>query len=190
MKKLIGSLLFLLLTSPILLAQKERDEQWVVNVTKITFIEPGLAHEFPLGRSATFFLRAGMTVTLATDYFDQITGVLFRPFVSGSGRVYYNFAKREDQGKNINKNSANYFALLAIVATEPLNKGTDYDPSLNNTILNTGVVWGMQRNYPSGFSLDLNIGIGYAKVGDISGLSPVGEFNIGWWFGKKKGRYR
>ena len=187
MKKLLGIFSFLLLLHPFLFAQKENGEKWVVNVTKVTFIEPGLAHEFPLGRSSTFFIRGGMTVSLAADEFnEEIAGVLFRPFAAGSARVYYNFAKREAKEKNIERNSANYIALLGIVAGKPVNQGTDYDPNLNNSMLNAGIVWGMQRNYPSGFSLDLNIGIGYAKIGHTSGLSAVGEFNIGWCLGGKK----
>jgi hypothetical protein len=72
-----------------------------------------------------------------------------------------------------------------MVATEPLNKWSNYDPNLNSSMLNVGVVWGLQRNYPFGLSLDLNIGLGYVKVGYESGITAIGEFTIGWWFGKK-----
>ncbi|HEY6505029.1 MAG TPA: hypothetical protein VIZ28_13720 [Chitinophagaceae bacterium] len=185
MKIIFSVLLFLLLPFTSLLAQKEPGERLTESVTKITFIEPGIAHEFPLGKSTTFFLRGGVTATLASDYYDEITGVLFRPFASGSFRTYYNFAKRNMMEKNVARNSANYFALLVLAATSPLNKGTDYDPDFNKALLNTGVVWGLQRNYPSGFSLDLNIGLGYVKAGHTDGLSVIGEINIGWWLGKK-----
>ena len=185
MKKKSTSLLFLLFSFSCLFAQHEQKERLTEPVTKITFIEPGIAHEFPLGRSTTFFLRGGLTATLATDYNDEIKGVLFRPFVSGSFRAYYNFAKRNLMERNTAKNSANYIGFLYLNATSPLNKGTDYDLDLNKSLLNAGVVWGLQRNYPSGFSLDLNIGPGYVKGGNTSGFSIIGEFNIGWWFGKK-----
>jgi len=165
--------------------QRNEDRPVTESVTKITFIEPGIAHEFPAGKAASVFLRGGMTASLAVDYYDNITGVLFRHFIAGSFRVYYNFMKREMLEKNTAKNSANYFALLAILAAPPLNKSTDYRPVYNESLLNTGIVWGMQRNYPSGFSLDLNIGVGYAKDGSQLLISPVGELNIGWWLGKK-----
>ena len=168
------------------ISQEQESEQKTVSVTKITIIEPGLSHEFPAGRSQTLFIRGGLTATLATDYYDQINGVLFRLFGSTSYRVYYNFEKRKLQEKNIAKNSANYFALLVLVGSQPLNKGGEYDPELNNGLLNTGIVWGFQRNYPSHFSLDLNIGLGYVKAGTVNGISPIGELNIGFWLGKKK----
>jgi hypothetical protein len=184
MKPVFILLAFLLLNA-IAFGQDNEDRPVTEGVTKITFIEPGIAHEFPLGTSTSFFLRGGMTVSLALDYYDEIAGILFRPFVAGSFRVYYNFRKRGLLEKNTAKNSANYFALLAIYATPPLNKSMEYRPVYNAALLNTGVVWGMQRNYPSGFSLDLNIGMGYVKEGSTLLISPVGELNIGWWFGKK-----
>ena len=172
-------------------AQETEGEQKTVPVSKITILEPGISHEFSVGRSQTFFIRGGLTATLATDefaadYYDRIKGVLFRLFASTSYRVYYNFEKRSLQEKNTARNSANYFALLVLAASQPLNKGTDYDLQLNKGLLNTGVVWGFQRNYPSRFSLDLNIGLGYVKAGTMNGFSPIGELNIGFWLGKKK----
>ena len=165
--------------------QANEDRPVTEGVTKITFIEPGIAHEFPLGPSTSFFLRGGMTASIALNYNDEIKGVLFRLFAASSFRVYYNFRKRGLLEKNTAKNSANYFALLAILASPPLNKGIDYNPVYNKGLVNTGVVWGLQRNYPSGFSLDLNIGIGYVKDGSDLVISPVSELNIGWWLGKK-----
>ena len=184
MKMIFILLVFLFLTN-LAFAQGDGDRPVTEGVTKITFIEPGIAHEFPLGTSTTFFLRGGMTASLALDYYDEIAEVLFRGFVSSSFRVYYNFRKRGMLEKNTAKNSANYVAVLGILASSPINKGDDYDPVYNETLFNTGVVWGMQRNYPSGFSLDLNIGLGYVKRGSEFLISPLGELNIGWWLGKK-----
>lgn len=185
MNRLLPGLLFFIFCIKTY-AQENEAEQKTVGVTKITIIEPGIAHEFPAGKSQTFFLRGGLTVSLATDYYDEIAGVLFRLFGSASYRVYYNFAKRNLEGKNTANNSANYIAFLVLVGSQPLNKDTDYDLRLNNGILNTGVVWGIQRNYRKHFSLDLNLGLGYVKAGSLDGFSPIGEFNIGFWLGKKK----
>lgn len=178
-------LISLLLPFIALFSQQEQQNPYTEPVTKITFIEPGIAHEFPLGKSVTFFLRGGLTATTAVDYNDNFKGLLFRPFGAGSLRAYYNFAKRDLREKNTAKNSANYFAFLLIAATPPLNKDTNYDQDLNKTLINTGVVWGLQRNYPSNFSLDLNVGLGYVAAGNTSGLGLIGEFNIGWWLGKR-----
>jgi hypothetical protein len=188
MRKISTCLAVLLFSFIGVLAQKDLSGSLTQHVTKVTFVEPGIAHEFPLGRTSTFFLRGGLTASLATNYYNEITGVLFRPFASGSYRAYYNFSKRNLAEKNTEKNSANYFAILALYATPPLNKGTDYNTDLNNSLLNTGIVWGLQRNYRSGFSLDLNIGLGYLKGGNTEGFGVIGEFNIGWWFGAKGGK--
>ena len=166
----------------------QEKEQNTTNVSKATIIEPGFAHEFPAGRNQTFFARAGITATFDNNdpYGGSSLGkILFRGFVSGSFRVYYNFEKRKLKEKNTDRNSANYFALLTIVATKPFNK-PKYDMRLDNPILNAGIVWGLQRNFPSRFSLDLNIGLGYGKVGSETGIIPIGEFNIGFWLGEKK----
>jgi len=159
-------------------------EAFTVNVTKVTFIEPGIAHELPLGRTSSFFMRGGLTATLAENFYGG-NSFLVRPFVSSSLRAYYNSEKRKLKELNIANNSANYFALLLIVATSPINKTEDYDPGHNEALFNSGLVWGMQRNYPSGFSLDLNIGAGYLKGGTSKGFGPVAELNIGWVIGKK-----
>src|SRR5438034_772904 len=110
----------------------KENEQYTVGVTKATFIEPGVGHEFPLGRTTSLFARVGLTATVATNYYsDEYAGLLSRGFFSASARAYYNAEKRADQDKNVDHNSANYFALLALVATSPLNKWSNYDPQLN-----------------------------------------------------------
>lgn len=185
--KLVCTLVVCFLLNPNRLkAQRTDGEKNVNSVTKITFLEPGLAQEIAIGNSTTIMLRAGLTATLAVDeYDDEITGLLPRIFGSSSLRTYYNFKKRNEQEKNTTNNSANYVGLLALYSTKPLTKRTDYDLDLNNPILNLGIVWGMQRNYPSGFSLDLNIGPGYARAGNvISNFAVVGEFTLGWRLGK------
>lgn len=167
-------------------AQKYGTYSHTEKVYKVTIIDPGISAEAPLGRSTTIYSRIGLTPTIAADYDNEISGVLIRPFVSLSFRNYYNFQKRELMEKNIRKNSGNYFALLSMIAGQPLNKSKNYDYRLFDTrIANVGVVWGMQRNYSSRFSLDLNIGIGYAGIGRNRGISPIGEFNLGIWLGKR-----
>jgi hypothetical protein len=168
-------------------AQEKDDSRNVTSVTKITFLEPGVAQELALGKSITVMFRAGITATLAVDeYEEEITGLLPRIFGGTSLRTYYNFKKRNEEEKNTNNNSANYISLLGMYSTKPLSKRTDYDQDFNNPLLNLGIVWGMQRNYPSGFSLDLNIGPGYASAGKaISSFTVVGEFTLGWRLGKK-----
>ncbi|HEX2629992.1 MAG TPA: hypothetical protein VHM26_13295, partial [Chitinophagaceae bacterium] len=98
-----------------------------------------------------------------------------------------NFGRRVEKGKYIGRNSANYVALLVLGATSPIGDAKDYNQTYNNPMLNAGVVWGLQRNFRGRFSVDLNIGVGYGKVGDYERTIPVGEFNIGMWLGSKHG---
>jgi hypothetical protein len=187
MKKIYFLILFSFFLLSENFAQGKEKQQFTEHVTKLTFLEPGIAHEFPVGRVQSFFLRTGMTATLANDnYNEEIAGVLLRLFGSASFRVYYNSEKRLLDEKNVSRNSANYFALLFLSATKPLNSPDFYyDQRLNNALINAGLVWGIQRNFPSRFSLDLNIGLGYVKAGSLTGLSPLGELNLGFWLGKK-----
>jgi hypothetical protein len=60
--KIQSVLPLLLLLSNIIFAQREEDRPVTESAMKITFIEPGIAHKFPLGTSTSFFLRGG-TVT-------------------------------------------------------------------------------------------------------------------------------
>jgi hypothetical protein len=166
--------------------------QQTQKVFKLTFLEPGVGMEFPLGKSTTLLTRVGLTATLAeridiNDFSEHFT-FLFRGFFSASGRYYYNFEKRKLMGKNNERNSANYMALLFLAATKPVNKNNAYayESRYHNVLINTGFVWGLQRNYPSHFSLDLNIGLGYTQAGHSwRQFSPIGEFNIGFWLGRK-----
>ncbi|MEO7044164.1 MAG: hypothetical protein ABI091_02570, partial [Ferruginibacter sp.] len=61
-----------------------------------------------------------------------------------------------------------------------------------------GIAWGLQRNYKSRFSLDMNVGPGYffAKVTrqniigqfateNTSGFTILGQVNLGFWLNKR-----
>ena len=166
-------------------AQRNEREQFTVPLTRVTFFEPGISHQIPAGRAQSFVIRAGLTVTADIDESSQRFGLLPRFFGSSSFRVYYNDEKRKARGLNTARNSANYFALLGLLSSKPLGR-EPYNPDLNSLLLNAGFVWGLQRNYHSRFSLDLNLGLGYLRSKNTSGFGPVGEFNLGFWLGKKQ----
>ena len=52
-----------------------------------------------------------------------------------------------------------------------------------------GAVWGIQRNYPRRFSLDLNVGLGYlynaASYQNNNSIWPIAQFTLGIWLNKK-----
>ncbi|MEM9895295.1 MAG: hypothetical protein AAF789_02900, partial [Bacteroidota bacterium] len=60
------------------------------------------------------------------------------------------------------------------------------DTDLDNFTI--GPVWGIQRNYASGFHLDLSIGLGYITGGSDesfaieNAVTPIGNFELGFRF--------
>ena len=80
-------------------------------------------------------------------------------------------------------NSMNYLA-PAYTATAIKNAAG------NSQLINIlGVVWGMQRNYASRFSLDLNIGAGYlfnaTGYSNNNSVQPMSQFTLGIWLNRK-----
>lgn len=77
---------------------------------------------------------------------------------------------------------------------------TYVDETSRRAISRFGVGWGFQRNYAQHFSLDLNLGLGYLiskgteysyngqpRTRNISLPTFMGQLNIGFWLGQKKG---
>ncbi|MBS4066614.1 MAG: hypothetical protein KGZ74_18780, partial [Chitinophagaceae bacterium] len=151
---------------------------------------------FPVGYKSTIKARAAITATIATEEYGENKVRLFpRPLIGMSYRKYYNFERREDNRLNTKRNSANYIGVIFLYATKPFNFNKKSELIGNNqysyyditrTLLNTGVVWGIQRNYNSRFSLDLNLGAGYVESGNVQGLSFIGEFTLGFWLNKRR----
>jgi hypothetical protein len=186
MKKIV-LLINSLISLTIAIAQKQtNDDLRTVPVYTLTFLEPGAGIELPLGKQSTAKLRAGITATLGVNEFENDLKFFPRPMGSLSFRYYYNFAKRDDNGLNTDFNSANYVAILGMYAAETFRKDVllaRYD--ITSSLLNAGVVWGLQRNYKKRFSLDLNVGAGFVSNGDVTGYSIIGEFTLGIWLNKR-----
>ncbi|MBY0479503.1 MAG: DUF3575 domain-containing protein [Chitinophagaceae bacterium] len=166
-----------------------QNEKLTKNVLSVTFLDPGIAFETSLSNHFTAKFRTGITGTFQRNYVvpNQQYAVFVRSFISASGRYYYNFKKRTEKGKNTDRNSANYIAVLGIYGFSSF---TENDPIYlieSTRQINAGVVWGMQRNYKNRFSLDLNLGVGYLGTPVTNNFGLMGEFTLGIWLGKKTG---
>ena len=168
-------------------AQKDNNAV-VENVTKANFFLPGLSHEHKLGKASTIYISAYMDIWLtfgSSNLFGETKTVHVGPALDLSFRNYYNYKRRSGRGRRTEMNSLNYIA-PAFTVTSVHGPGISGSEFINLL----GVVWGMQRNYPGRFSLDLNLGVGHlfnAKGYSNNNLvDPMSQLTLGFWLGKKK----
>lgn len=126
----------------------------------------------------------------------------FDPGLSLQYKYYYNSAKRAAKNKRTEMNSLNYIGPVAgIIFYDEQTMYSLYDTQKNHRTLNSvGFVWGLQRNYRSRFSLDLNCGLGYAfgkstipveyatrlVTKNFGEVRILGQINLGFWINKRK----
>jgi len=185
-KNLICTIPLLTLFANVSFAQKN-DNDVVENVTKATILLPGLAHEHKLGKASTIYIGAYMNIWFSSTssfYGSNTSTVHVGPALDLSFRNYYNYKRRSDRGKRTEMNSLNYVAPAFIVTSiqKPFSSGSEF-------VNLFGVVWGMQRNYPGRFSLDLDLGAGYLfnaqGFSNNNSVQPMSELTLGIWLNKK-----
>lgn len=129
---------------------------------RITILPLGLSLEQKLGEKQTLALAGGLQLgAYAYTSSSNGSGTEFytAPFFSGEIRNYYN---RKFVKKELEQNSGNYVALAFGYSGSRLGNddGVIFDKSTENSYF-VGPVWGFQRNYKTGFHLNLSIGLGY-----------------------------
>ena len=170
----------------------------VEQVFKLTILSPGIGYEVPVGKFQTVFLHGYVGFNGGYSYSDAMGSSSYfylEPTASVEYRYYYNFEKRQESGKRIAKNSANYlspFFRTGIARRYWVNE-SGYVEHNGRAVHTVGAVWGLQRNYKSHFSLDLNIGAGYIfkekPFTDMHGnteenggrFTIPGRLSIGFW---------
>lgn len=104
----------------------------------------------------------GLQIATVTTEGSNDSYTFLTPEVALEPRFYYNLNKRSRNGKNISKNSGNYFSLRSAYYPDSFTIGNDgryhFVPELN--IVPT---WGMKRNLGDHFNYELGGGIGYRK---------------------------
>lgn len=163
-------------------AQGEQPAIVSKNLFKINFLAPGLEYERGLTESTTLNINTSLGFEIG---YNSITGLntYLYPSLGLQARKYYNLNKRNEKGKNAAFNSGNFIALSAFGSTPSI---LNNENRVNEASYGVGPVWGMQRNYNSGFNLTLTLGAGYFKssLGDKS-ISPLMGLGLGFLIGRR-----
>lgn len=193
-------LIFLVFTS---FSSTAQQKTYATPVLTATFLSPGLTYEHPVVNKLTIKGKVAFAVgwsfvtssSFGQSYSFSPTGV-----VASQLRYYYNFALREQKGKNIAHNSANYISFLAKYSysgityyrgdsfSESFGGPRNYSVKEASHMPNVGIVWGIQRNYKNRFSIDCSIGPSiYAPLVNNE-FNFIADISIGIWLGRKHER--
>jgi hypothetical protein len=192
----------LLLASATCFSQDETGPE-VTDVTKVTFLNPGLSYEKKTGKFQTLYAQAFMNTSAYytySSYFGSDAAFYFDPALSIQYRFYYNAVQRTKKGRRTEMNSLNYVTpVYEVIFSKMRTNGYFMDEDKRRAVNIAGAAWGFQRNYRKRFSLDLYLGLGYrfakATGYDINGqpftgtdgeLASIGQINLGFWLNKRK----
>ena len=185
-KQFICILLFSMLTIGKTFAQKD-DKTGVSNITKLNFLLPGVSLEQKFSKFKTIYIFAYLDFFLVktNSYYGSKSHLNVAPSLDLEFRNYYNFKTRMKNNLRTEMNSLNYIAPVytASYVNSPPNSNK------MKLIQQFGAVWGIQRNYPRRFSLDLNVGLGYlfnaTSYSNNNSIWPIAQFTLGVWLNKK-----
>jgi hypothetical protein len=187
MKKLIAAftISLMMITFQNGFAQTEPIQGRVTNVFKFNLLMPGFSYEQKLGLMTTLHFETYMDALVVAPTFEN-SGYTFHPTPSFKTelRTYYNILDRYKKGKYSAHNSGNYFSLFY---QGRFSQTGDYTG--NQLVNQAGILWGFQRNFPSGLSFDFNFGIVNSFVSsDIqyyNRIQPATNLRLGYRFGGK-----
>ena len=182
---------------------QEESKPEITNVTKITFLDPGLGYEKRIAKNQSVNIQGFMNISAgfnSSSSFGTSSYFYLDPALMLQYRYYYNLLQRENKGKRTEMNSANYISPIFETVFYKVRTSDDQHTDKNRVIVNTlGVVWGFQRNYKCRFSLDLNMGVGYlfgeqaeldynGKIifTNVSEFTVPVNFTLGFWLNKRK----
>jgi len=170
------------------------------NVTKITFLNPGVSYEKKIGKLQSLYAQAFLSTSIYLGYSSSLgstSGINIYPALALQYRYYYNAARRKAKGKRTEMNSLNYVSALVETDFYRENVSSNGEKQLRASKI-FGAVWGFQRNYQKRFSLDLNLGVSYVyskettindagqyitkNVGEFTNLGQIG---LGFWLNRR-----
>jgi hypothetical protein len=182
---------------------QDKETAGIVDVTKATFLDPGISYEKAIGKLQSLYGQAFMSTSFSVGYSSALgttTSLGFDPALTVQYRYYYNYARRQQKGKRTEMNSLNYIGpAIGTVFSKNRISASDYPETSRRPINTIGLVWGFQRNYEKRFSLDLNLGFGYLFTTattrgpadepikkHVGQFSTLGQLNLGFWLNKRK----
>ena len=181
---------------------QDKDSSGLINITKVTFLNPGISYEKRIAKLQSLYAELFMNTSFAIGYSDALgntSDLRFDPAATLQYRYYYNAGQREAKGKNTKMNNLNYVSFIfeTTLITEKI-LFVDHVEKKYPAINKFGIAWGLQRNYKSRFSLDLNVGPYYlfAKVTrqnstgefiteNVDEFTILGQINLGFWLNKR-----
>lgn len=192
----------LIITGINCLAQGDTETD-ITNVTKVTVLGPGMSYEKRIGKFQSLYVRGFMNISGTIEYSSSLGNLStfnFDPALTLQYRYYYNFARRQNKEKRTELNSLNYItAIWGTVLSKKRVNSSYYTEHKMRTINTVGLAWGMQRNYKSRISIDLDLGLGYyftkgsqpndqgeTVTKNIGQFTPIINFNFGFWLNKRK----
>lgn len=152
------------------------------NLYKVNLLTPSIESELGLTKKTTLDLKLGTGLQISGGT-GRKTDWSFFPFAELQYRYFYNLEKRVSKNKRTTNNSGNYVALsTAIHSGKSMFGNANY---AEKYFAGIGPVWGMQRSYKSGFSLNLSGGLGLG-FSDLSSAELMTSINVslGWVIGK------
>ena len=172
------------------------------DITKLTILSPGFSYEKRIGKFQSLCFQGFMSISASYSYSSSLgTNSSFHidPALAMQYRYYYNAAKRQAKEKRTEMNSLNYItAVFETVFSKAAISDIYYKEYKVRPVNTVGLAWGLQRNYKSRFSLDLNLGLGclFAKSSflgpsaertskTIYRVTVPGQFTWGIWLNKK-----
>ncbi len=195
--------LVLLITGVHCTAQYSDVADDITDVIKVNIWSPGLGYEKRIGKYQSLYLQGFLSLSGGIGYSSSqgfLSHLFIDPTLSLEYRYFYNFRSRQERGKRVDMNSANY--LSPFIRTQFANR--EYVDEAGNidkkrkAITAVGVTWGLQRNFNSRLSIDVNVGAGYVFKGDNyidDGelfTNRNGQFfiptrvSLGFWLNKRK----
>ncbi|HEU4859926.1 MAG TPA: hypothetical protein VFT15_08830 [Chitinophagaceae bacterium] len=169
------------------------------DITKLNFFDPGISYEKRIGKLQSLTAQAFLSTAIYIGYSDALgntSGIDVYPALSLQYRYYYNAAKRNAKGKRTEMNSLNY--VTGIAEVDFYREQLSFTEDDLRTLKVVGIAWGLQRNYPKRFSLDLSVGLGYVfskqttinDAGELltettGAVTNIGQIGLGFWLNKR-----
>ena len=192
-------LLLVILISANCYSQKDINTD-IRNVTKITFLNPGVSYEKKIGKLQSLYAQAFLSTSIYLGYSSSLgstSGINMYPALALQYRYYYNAARRKAKGKRTEMNSLNYVSALVETDFYKENVSSNGEKQLRASKI-FGVVWGFQRNYQKRFSLDLNLGVSYVyskettiddagqyTTKNVGEFTNIGQIGLGFWLNRR-----
>ena len=172
----------------------------VRDVTKVTFFDPGISYEKRIGKLQSLYAQAFLSTSIYLGYsstLGNMSSIDFYPALALQYRYYYNAGRRKGKGKRTEMNSLNYLSAIAEINLYRERVAIDGEKEFRTSKI-FRVAWGIQRNYPKRFSVDLSFGPGYmftkqTTVNDLGEYSTknvaaftyVAQIGLGFWLNKR-----